>query len=276
MFRIGYFSRISGVPIETLRFYDRVGLLKPAQTDPFTGYRYYTLEQLRRLNRILVLKDLGLSLEQVARILQNGVSSEEVRGMLRLARLELEDKIQEMRERSARVAQRLRQLELEDKMKEQDIVVKAIEPLRVISARHSSNEFWLDIFKRLHEKVASTAARHQAKVTGPLMGVFYEDPEDPNVDCDFEVALPTDDAIPGTAEVQIRTLPAIASMATTLHYGAFDEIYPVYDMVIQWIYDNGYTISGPYRSIYHQWSPDGNPADFVTEIQFPIARARDE
>jgi hypothetical protein len=75
-----------------------------------------------------------LSLEQVALILRNGVSNDELRGMLRLARLELETRIQEMQERSARVAQRLRQLELADKMKEQDIVVKAIEPLRVISA----------------------------------------------------------------------------------------------------------------------------------------------
>lgn len=84
-------------------------------------FYYYTLEQLRRLNRILALKDLGLSLEQVALVLRNGVSQDELRGMLRLARLELEARIQEMRERSARVAQRLRQLELEDKMKEQDI-----------------------------------------------------------------------------------------------------------------------------------------------------------
>ena len=69
MLKIGYFARISQVTVKTLHHYDRIGLLKPAHVDPFTSYRYYTIDQLGQLNRILALKDLGLSLEQIAQLL---------------------------------------------------------------------------------------------------------------------------------------------------------------------------------------------------------------
>jgi DNA-binding transcriptional MerR regulator len=62
MFKIGEFSKFSQVTVKTLRYYDQIGLLKPAEVDRFTGYRYYSVDQLPRLNRILALKDLGLSL----------------------------------------------------------------------------------------------------------------------------------------------------------------------------------------------------------------------
>jgi DNA-binding transcriptional MerR regulator len=66
MFKIGDFSKISQVSIRSLRHYDEIGLFKPAHTDPFTGYRYYSADQLPRLNRIIALRTLGLSLEEIA------------------------------------------------------------------------------------------------------------------------------------------------------------------------------------------------------------------
>ena len=65
MFRIGEFSKIAQVPASLLRYYDDIGLFRPIDCDRDSGYRYYSVEQLTQLNRILALKDLGLSLEQV-------------------------------------------------------------------------------------------------------------------------------------------------------------------------------------------------------------------
>ena len=62
MFRIGEFAQIAQVSGRQLRFYDQLGLLPPAHIDPQTGYRYYSIRQLPRLNSILALKELGLSL----------------------------------------------------------------------------------------------------------------------------------------------------------------------------------------------------------------------
>jgi DNA-binding transcriptional MerR regulator len=80
MFKIGDFSKLCRVPVSALRYYADIGLLEPAQVDSFTGYRYYSLDQLPRLNRILALKDLGLALEQIARLLDEDISSDEIRG----------------------------------------------------------------------------------------------------------------------------------------------------------------------------------------------------
>ncbi|MEJ2753733.1 MAG: helix-turn-helix domain-containing protein, partial [Chloroflexota bacterium] len=69
MFKIGEFSQLGQVSTRMLRHYDKMGLLQPSYTDEWTGYRYYTIEQLSRLHRIIALKDLGLSLAQIADLL---------------------------------------------------------------------------------------------------------------------------------------------------------------------------------------------------------------
>ena len=89
MLKIGDFARLSQVPVKTLRYYDDLGLITPARVDEFTGYRYYSVDQLPRLNRLLALKDLGFSLDQIARVLNEGVTHGQLRGMLMLKRAEV-------------------------------------------------------------------------------------------------------------------------------------------------------------------------------------------
>ncbi|HEY4723320.1 MAG TPA: helix-turn-helix domain-containing protein, partial [Anaerolineae bacterium] len=90
MFKIGDFSKLSQVSVKTLRYYDEIGLLRPGEIDRFTGYRYYSADQLHRLNRILALKDLGLTLEQIDQLLNGDLSAADIRGMLKLKRAEIE------------------------------------------------------------------------------------------------------------------------------------------------------------------------------------------
>ncbi len=65
MYKIGLFSKMNKVTIKALRYYDEIGLLKPALVDEFTGYRYYTAEQMPRLHRILMLKGIGFSINEI-------------------------------------------------------------------------------------------------------------------------------------------------------------------------------------------------------------------
>lgn len=66
MFRIGEFSRLTQVSIRMLRYYDEVGLLKPAEVDTWTGHRLYSAEQIPRLNKILFLRDSGMNVSEIA------------------------------------------------------------------------------------------------------------------------------------------------------------------------------------------------------------------
>lgn len=107
MFMIGEFSRISRVPAKTLRYYDEIGLFSPMTVDKFTGYRYYSAEQLPRLNRILALKDMNLSLAEISKLLDEAISADELRGMFRLKEAELQHEVEEAQARLQRVAKRL-------------------------------------------------------------------------------------------------------------------------------------------------------------------------
>jgi DNA-binding transcriptional MerR regulator len=98
MLKIGEFARLANVPVRTLRYYDELDLINPASVDTATGYRYYAVEQLPRLNRLLALKDLDFTLEQIARVLNEGVTHEQLRDMLMLKRAETEGRLNEERE----------------------------------------------------------------------------------------------------------------------------------------------------------------------------------
>src|SRR5574341_1636017 len=95
MFRIGEFSKIAQVSGRLLRCYDQVGLFKPGQIDPVTGYRYYSARQLPELNRILALKELGLTLDQISRLLAGRISTDEIRGMLVMKKAEMEQTLRQ-------------------------------------------------------------------------------------------------------------------------------------------------------------------------------------
>src|SRR3712207_9304726 len=93
MLSIGHFARHGRVSVRMLRHYDAIGLLQPAYVDRVTGYRSYEAKQLSRLNRIVALKGLGFTLQQVRSILDDEVSIEELSGMLRLREAELQSQI---------------------------------------------------------------------------------------------------------------------------------------------------------------------------------------
>lgn len=135
MFRIGEFSKITGVTIETLRHYDVLGLFKPANVDPFTGYRYYSARQLPSLHHILALKEVGFSLEEIARILQEKPTNAELRGMLKAQLARAEQEIQNAQQRQERILARLNTLSLEDTMPAYEITLKPVKMLTIAAIR---------------------------------------------------------------------------------------------------------------------------------------------
>jgi DNA-binding transcriptional MerR regulator len=93
MLTIGDYSRLTHVPAKTLRYYDEIGLFRPIKVDSLTGYRYYSVEQLPRLYRILSLKELGISLNQILSVVNEDISPEQMRGILRLKAAQLKESI---------------------------------------------------------------------------------------------------------------------------------------------------------------------------------------
>ena len=111
MFSIGEFARHGRVSVRMLRHYDTIGLLRPACVDPVSGYRFYQASQLAELNRVIALKELGFTLQQVQSILAEKVSAAELRGMLKLRRAEIQAMLEAETTRLARVEARLLTIE---------------------------------------------------------------------------------------------------------------------------------------------------------------------
>lgn len=141
MLKIGEFARVGQVSIATLRHYDQCGLLKPNELDPKTGYRYYSLDQLARLNRILALKELGFPLEQIAHLLEENLSLEQLRGMFTLKQAQTQQLIDAELARLTRIAARLSYIEQEGKMPAYEVLLKQVDPLLVASIRDKSQIF---------------------------------------------------------------------------------------------------------------------------------------
>ncbi len=171
MLRIGDFSKLSLVSVKTLRYYDELGLLKPVRVNEFTGYRYYAVEQIPRLNRILALKDLGLSLEQIAGLLHQDVSPEEIRGMLRLRQTEVKGRIEDAQAQLARVEARLRQIEKEGHLPMYEVILKSIPALKAAFVRRVLPNYggisllFGELFGPLMGK---------ARFAGPAMAIYHD------------------------------------------------------------------------------------------------------
>ena len=269
MLKIGDFSRIGQVSVKTLRYYDEIGLLKASQTDTYSGYRYYTFDQLPRLNRILALKEMGLSLSQIDKLLKVDLSTEQLRGMLRLKQVEIQQRIVDEQEKLARIEARLRMIEQENKMSEYEVVIKHVDPLKVASVRDVIPSYPEQ--GSLWDELESFLIRHNITPNGPCLTVYYT--EEPDVDT--EVCEPISDSIPPDPRINSHTLPAVESMATVIHHGPFITIGEAYASILKWIDANEYKIIGPPREIYLKTAQDGSQTDpqTITEIQFPVEKS---
>ncbi len=272
MIRIGDFSKLSRVSVKALRLYDEMGLLKPVEVDRFTGYRYYEFDQLPRLYRILALKDLGFSLEEIGRLLEAELSAEQMRGMLKLRRSEIRQRVEEEAARLERVELWLRQIEQEDSVARYDVVIKKIEPYKVASVRGvvptppDQRSLWDELMRYLQQK--------DARMKGPPMAL-YHDSEFKERDWDIEVVMPLETEVAPSQRVNVYALPGVEKMACVVHTGPFATIGEAYDTLARWIDQNGYQIVGPGRELNLRL-PD-KPGDLhdpntVNELQYPVEK----
>lgn len=270
MLNIGEFARLGQVSPRMLRHYDQLGLLTPERVDSDTSYRSYGVHQLTRLHRLLALRDLGFTLEQVGGLLDGEPPLEQLRGMLRLRRAQLEQSVGEEQARLRRVEAHLRAIEGSNVVNQQDVVLKQTQPLRIAEMRGKAEA--LDpqhigpVFASLEPKLAEHLQRAGAQ-PGTLVG-YYDDPdEDGSVGVHVAFEIDGQDVPPGD-EVKVLEL-AVIEVASVVHRGSMEGIGPVYEALIRWIEDSGLSLAGYSRELYHEMGTEG-PS--VTELQIPVAR----
>ena len=270
MFAIGEFARHGRVSVRMLRHYDAIGLLEPTCVDSATGYRFYDAGQLSRLNRIVALKNLGFTLQQVASILGEQVSPAELRGMLMLRQAELREQLAVDAARLAQVEARLLAIESEAS-EPAPVVVKRIAAVSVAeltaTAAGYEPQFITPVIQALYHDLPRRLCQAGIAITGH--GVAYY--EDADVDAGaitVHAALPIAARPGGQHDFAVVDLSEIPVAAALVHHGSMDHVLPSIQALARWIDANRYQSLGYARELTLQFGDVGD--DWVTELQEPI------
>lgn len=274
MFRIGEFSKIAQVPASLLRYYDDIGLFTPIHSDRDTAYRYYSVEQLAQLNRILALKDLGLSLEQVKRLVEEAVSPDEIRGMLTLKKAQIEQTIQAEAVRLRAVESRLQQLEREGQFQDDDVVLKSLPAQPFLSLRHLCHDL-AETFALVAEMNQRVAKAVDAKSLGRFAAVIHNElyeERDFDLELGFFLNRDLDITVPlaNGSMMSVRELPSVETAATAVRFGGPENGHLCYSAIGTWVETHQFQLIGPGREVFIVPPKPGHEAEMVVEIQFPV------
>jgi DNA-binding transcriptional MerR regulator/predicted transcriptional regulator YdeE len=272
MLSIGDFARLGHVSPRMLRHYDELGVLHPERVDTVTGYRWYSMSQLGRLHRLLALRDLGFTLDQIQAVLDDEPPLDQLRGMLRMRRAQLELGLAEDEARLRRVDAHLRALERSTTMSTPDIVVKTTDPLRIAEASATAPGFGSEnlgpVFARLVPVVLASIEKTGARPN--MLVAWYEEPDDDGsivLHAGFDIG---DQPVEGDERVRVVELPVV-EVASVVHRGTMDAIEGVYETLVGWVEDSGYRLAGRSRELYLEHD-DTDPSRNLTELQMPIAK----
>jgi DNA-binding transcriptional MerR regulator len=274
MFRIGEFAQIAQVSGRLLRYYEELGLLHPVHTDP-SGYRYYSARQLPRLNRILALKELGLTLEQIKPLIDGEVGADDMRAMLEERRERATDAVRMEEMRLRQIESRIAQLDAGVGGAE-DVVVKAIAPVPYLATTCFCED--KDHAVRVVGQVLGEARPLiSASLRERLLVVSRTGNNAEGLDLDIGFALTKETErrvkLPGGMELSPRELPSEDMMATVVRTGPPWRAHFAFGAIGTWIEDNGYELSGACREVFLDPPFYDGASEPVIEIQFPVRRA---
>lgn len=274
MFLIGEFSKIARVSRRMLYYYEEEGLLAPARIDELTGYRYYSASQIPRINRILALKKLGLTLKQIQRMLDKNISADEIRGMLEMKKAQLEQQVEEELAQINEIEAHLEQIDVDGLLEDYDIILKPIpeQPaLMVQEVFPDMTEFRkaiMDVIEILPSKVDQNKLKHLAIIW------HSESYEEEDIDAQIGYILnsrATEQVTCGSRVLEPTTIPPVENAATTTRVNPASAPGIYFQQLGNWIETHNYAIVGPYREIFLELKLDKTP-EVVIDVQFPVKK----
>jgi DNA-binding transcriptional MerR regulator len=265
MYKIGLFSKMNRVTVKTLRYYDEIGLLKPAYIDDFTSYRYYTTDQLPVLHQILTLRQMGFTIEEITDI-RKGLSLE------KLLYNKKEQLLQTIAEDTRKLAQVEHYLNAENGgfLMNYNVIIKELPEVIVASMRRivsSYNDFFT-ILPSMGDEMGRL---------GCICAVpeycfnIYHDGEYKEENIDVEICEAVVEAKENSTMVKFKHIASVPQAACVLHKGPYSTLGNAYGAVFKWMEDNGYELSGHPRESYIDgiWNKETED-DWLTEVQFPL------
>lgn len=273
MFKIGEFAAITHIPVSQLRYYDEIDLFKPAHISSDTGYRYYSAEQIPRLNRIIILKDLGFPLDQIRNMVHADINRTQILTLLHNQRDQIIETLKLEIAKLRQIETRIEQMDDEGNLSAHRVVLKTIPDQRFLATRQTLPES--DMTRLLSEVYL---ARGQVITRKPphLLAVYHTQPQDQQETVDWEVGYVVENTykqdirLPSGIEMCVKTLPATGTMATLVYDGKWDGGRSAYVELGRWLEHHDYKISGAFRKVFLQMNDPAITSRAVVEIQIPV------
>lgn len=245
MYRIGAFSALTGLTIKALRYYDEIGLLRPAHVDRSTRYRYYEADQMADANRLLALREAGVLLAEADASLAESIE---------LARRRIADRVEGDRRLLAKL----------DALVESEfpVVLKDQPPMCVATLTATLHDY--DDVDSLLGEVLSMVPRADC---GLIHGSLWQNCTGQSVQCTaFVQVLDQSVAVRGRAQ-RARLAPTrVASLVIDgTDRGAFARGYKA---LHSWLHSRGLSLRGPKAELYLASFESGSNA--ITDVRFPI------
>lgn len=268
MFKIGEFSKLTQVTIRMLRYYDETGLLKPAQTDRYTGYRMYSVEQIPVLNKIVYLRDSGFNVAEIAAALHSE-SDSLIIGQLDKKHEEVEQAIRLEKEKLGKIELAKKELECSRNEMHYHVTIKPVPEYHVLSLRRIIPDYYAE--GRLWKELSAFAAQNKVNALNEPFAI-YHDEEYKEQNVDVELCVPVKKTGVNSGGFTYRDIESVPTMACTMVYGEFCNIAGAWLSFAKWLQEHGkYQMSGADRQIVHRgpWN-ESDPGKYLTEIQIPL------
>ena len=266
--KIGEFSQLMQVTVKTLRHYEQKGLLLPDEVDEWTGYRYYSIDQMQKLQAIRDLQRLGFSLDEIKDLFKDNSHIPSIR--------QLTEKIKETEAQLKQlITRRNRLLDWRNSRKEMKTMEKfSIQSLpEIIVASHREVlPDYAAIGSMCVEIIAPEMQRLGCKCPPPGYCFTIEhDREYKPTDVDIEYCEQVEEMGEDSAIIQFKRLPAVPKALCMKHVGPYERFYESYIEVFRYIEEHGYKPVGQFRTCYVDgvWNQE-DPEKWLSIVQIPI------
>ncbi|HKL41075.1 MAG TPA: MerR family transcriptional regulator [Clostridia bacterium] len=269
MYQIGEFSKINRVTVKALRYYEKVGLLKPAFIDESNGYRYYSSEQLPKIHRIVALRQMDFSINEILLLLKRHNTKE----IFQDKRDRLLDEIRQREEQLNLITYYIENSREVIKMN-YEVVLKALDEVIVYSKQMKvpNYDYYFEAIPKIGEKIV--AANPDLKCLEPnYCFTIYLDGEYKKEDFEVEVCEAVTDYGKPVDDIVFKKMDGIEIAACVYHKGSYDTIGQAYAFLFKWIDENCYEVIGNPRESYIDgiWNKETSD-EWLTELQVPIQK----
>ncbi len=273
MLSIGEFSKICEVSTKTLRYYDEIGLIKPEEINPENGYRYYSINQLKKMLFINRLKSYHFSLEEIKAIvdLEEGRLEEKLYYDLNRKKTEIQEKLisfeNALKQISVDISNIEKGIPIMSYLENIEVQLVDTEPMNILYIRKmmSIDDYltgYLMYFDRMYERIAT----EKLTVTGKTMTMYHSAEFNPAGN-DTEFAIPIEETVKGT-----RLLPGGLCAKSVLR-GPFEGLRSVYVKLSEWVMNEGYElVKSPYEIYVVNPTQVTDHKDLITEVYFSIKK----